>query len=114
MTMLSFLGQALREAREEVGDVSLRDVDILDQRRGGAGFQGSKLSRLERGQHRRWPADIDEIVSAYALACGTTPKAIWNRALELNDEAEARGRHDGKSAARRARERAGKPEEPSP
>lgn len=102
MTMLAFLGQALREARESA-DVSLRDIDIVGQRRGGAGFQGSKLSRLERGEHRRWPADIDEIIGAYAQATSTTPKAIWNRALALNDEAERRGKAAGKRATQRAR-----------
>lgn len=97
--MLAFLGQALAEARESAG-VALGDIAYEGRSQGrgakGAGFDVSKLSRLERGQHRRWPADIDDIILTYAESTGTTPLWIWNRALQLQ------GLSEGRRATRRA------------
>jgi transcriptional regulator with XRE-family HTH domain len=97
--MLAFLGQALREAREAAG-LSLREMDHAGTRRGGEGHDPAKLSRIERGDMKRWPADIDSIVRTYAAMCETSDTGLWSRALEMY------GREEGRSATQRARRRA--------
>lgn len=99
--MLAFLGVALKEARDTQDPrISLRDIDFLGRRRGGTGHDPGKLSRIERGEMKRWPADIDDIVRAYAEACDTSDTALWARALELY------GAEEGRAATRRARRNA--------
>lgn len=73
--MLGALGRALREARCEAG---LLQVELAAR----AGVSRPVLSRLENG--RRWPeADLDRIVSAYAVEAGREPVEVWDRAVAI-------------------------------
>lgn len=101
-TMLGFLGQALRETREAAG-LSLREVDHAGARRGEGGHDPGKLSRIERGDMKRWPADIDRIVETYAAVTELAASEIWARALNLHGTQE--GKRSTQRAQRRARQR---------
>lgn len=69
------MGRAAREARIRA-DLSLLDIAVT------AGVSQPTLTRFERG--RGWRRDMNEIVAAYAEACGTTPEDLWRAALDLD------------------------------
>lgn len=74
--MDALLGQAARNARTRSG---LRLIDIAAQ----AGLSQAALSRFERGWG--FPMQTDEVVAAYAQACGLRPEDIWRAALDLHE-----------------------------
>lgn len=90
--MLNYLVDALVEAREQAG-VSLEDVAFAGREASKARgnevrIDRSWLSRFERGL-AGWTPKIDDVVRAYAKACGVTDTGLWEEALRGYGREEA-------------------------
>lgn len=96
--MLRWLGQALKEAREEANLGQWDVVDLIPPKRG----KRAHASRLSDFEHcKAWPKDVDEIVAAYAKATRRTPFELWARALTQWAASDGAGSEEARQLAAR-------------
>jgi len=74
--MAARLGKACRAARKHAG-LYLLDIAIE------AGVGQTTVHEFEKGDG--WRRQTNEIVAAYARACGTTERALWQAAIDLDE-----------------------------
>jgi hypothetical protein len=104
--MLRWLGQALKEAREEAHLGQWDVIDLVPPKRGKRSH-ASRISDFENG--KAWPHDVDAVIEAYAKATRRTAFELWARALTQWAASDGAGSEEARVIAARLLDEVGGP-----